>query len=91
LPTPSAVRITGTSIGGEIMLVSETMRTAEPGTMQTHNVVATLPGQAGYSPLWDVRPYDNAAFDMVMDLASAQAAPSFGMAALVNCPVVSVQ
>ena len=63
----------------------------EAGTMQTHNVVATLPGQTGYSPLWDVRPYDNEAFDMVMDLESAQAAPNFGMAALVNCPVVSVQ
>jgi hypothetical protein len=63
----------------------------ESGTMQTHNVIATLPGQTGYSPLWDVRPYDNASFDMVMDLATAQAAPSFGMAALVNCPVVSVQ
>ncbi|MGA2481130.1 MAG: hypothetical protein ABSG63_20495, partial [Spirochaetia bacterium] len=29
------------------------------GSMQTHNVVATLPGDEGYSPLWLVSPYDN--------------------------------
>jgi hypothetical protein len=33
-------------------------------------------------------PYDNASFDMVTDLASAMAAPGFGSAGLVNCPVV---
>lgn len=59
--------------------------------VQTHNVVATLPGDAAYSPLWSVMPYDNAEFDTVSDLASAQAASSFGMAALVNCPIVFVQ
>jgi hypothetical protein len=60
----------------------------EPGTDQTHNVTATVPGDPGYSPLWDVMPYDNASFDMVTDLASAMAAPGFGSAGLVNCPVV---
>jgi hypothetical protein len=60
----------------------------EPASVQTHNVVGTVPGDVGYSPLWEVRPYDNASFDQVMDLATAQAAPSFGAAALVNCPVV---
>lgn len=63
----------------------------EPGTEQTHNVVATLPDQTGYSPLWEVFVYDNADFDEVSDLASAQAATIFGMAAFVNCPVVFVQ
>ena len=61
---------------------------AEAGTAQTHNVVETVPGDALYSPLWDVMPYDNASFDQVTDLASAQAAPNFGLAAVVNCPIV---
>src|SRR6476620_7761226 len=33
---------------------------AEPGSEQTHNVPATLPGNARYSPLWLVAVYDNA-------------------------------
>src|SRR5579859_2966056 len=32
----------------------------EPGSMQTHNVPATLPSDAAYSPLWNVQVYDNA-------------------------------
>jgi hypothetical protein len=64
---------------------------AETGTDQTHNVVETVPGDAAYSPLWDVMPYDNASFDQVMDLATAQAATNFGLAATVNCPIVSMQ
>ena len=64
----------------------------EPGTLQTHNVVDTLPSDPGYSPLWDVDVYDNASFASVHDLASAQAAPLLGTGvALVNCPVVSVE
>jgi hypothetical protein len=62
----------------------------EPGTSQTHNVLGTLPGDVGYSPLWAVLPYDNASFGVVTDMESAQAAPSFGFAALVNCPVVEL-
>lgn len=62
----------------------------EEGTAQTHNVVATLPGDAGYSPLWEVFVYDNADFDQVSDLATAQNASIFGAAALVNCPIVFV-
>jgi hypothetical protein len=63
----------------------------EPGSDQTHNVVDTLPSDPGYSPLWDVDVYDNASFDTVHDLASAQAAPVLGTGvALVNCPIVSV-
>lgn len=63
----------------------------ETGTMQTHNVVETVPGDALYSPLWDVMPYDNAAFSMVTNLATAQAAMNFGLAATVNCPIVFMQ
>lgn len=63
----------------------------EPESAQTHNVPATLPEDAGYSPLWSVNVYDNADFDMVEDLATAQAATILGTGvALVNCPIVSV-
>ncbi len=64
----------------------------EPGTDQTHNVVDTLPSDPGYSPLWDVDVYDNASFNSVHDLASAQAAPILALGvALVNCPVVWIE
>ena len=59
---------------------------------QTHNVVATLPGDDGYSPLWVVNVYDNADFEDVMDLESANEAEVLvSGAATVNCPVVSVE
>lgn len=62
----------------------------EPGTDQTHNVVATVPGETGYSPLWAVNIYDNADFDVVTDLATAQAASILvAYAAMVNCPLVA--
>jgi len=64
----------------------------EEGTMQTHNVVQTLPADDDYSPYWDVDVYDNADFDNVFDWASASSANILGTGvALVNCPVVSVQ
>lgn len=63
---------------------------ADPGSEQTHNVVATLPSDAGYSPLWAVSPYPSAKFSAVKDLATALAAPPGGVAADVNCPVVSM-
>ncbi|MEZ4703316.1 MAG: FlgD immunoglobulin-like domain containing protein [Rhodothermales bacterium] len=64
----------------------------EEGSAQTHNVVATLPGDEGYSPLWVVNIYDNAEFDLVSDLASAEGATILAPgAALVNCPVVAVE
>ncbi len=63
----------------------------EQGNMQTHNVVASLPGQPGYSPFWDVSIYDNSDFDMVMDwMTATQANLLVSSAAMVNCPVVSV-
>ncbi|HJS42311.1 MAG TPA: hypothetical protein VJ755_02490 [Gemmatimonadales bacterium] len=64
----------------------------EPASEQTHNVVATLPSNAAYSPLWTVNVYDNAAFDVVSNLTTAQAAPLLATGAgLVNCPVVKIE
>ncbi len=64
----------------------------EEGSAQTHNVLATLPGDAAYSPLWVVNIYDNADFGSVSDLASAQSATILAPgAANVNCPVVRVE
>lgn len=63
----------------------------ETGNNQTHNVVATIPSNASYSPLWTVKVYDNAAFSGVSNLLTAQAAtllvPDAGN---VNCPVVKI-
>ena len=61
----------------------------EPGTEQAHNVLATLPADVGYSPLWQVSVYDNAGFDQVRDLATLHAAKVLAAnVANVNCPVV---
>jgi len=63
---------------------------SEDGSDQTHNVVATLPGEDSYSPLWSVNVYDNADFGSVSDLSSAIDADRLAAGtALVNCPVVS--
>lgn len=60
----------------------------ETGSAQTHNVVATMPANEGYSPLWRVQVYDNAAFDSVTNLATAQQARLLGTdVANVNCPI----
>jgi hypothetical protein len=64
---------------------------AEPNSKQTHNVPATLPGDAGYSPLWLVAVYDNADFGSVKDLATALKAKVLAAGvATVNCPIVLV-
>jgi hypothetical protein len=64
----------------------------QTGTMQTHNVPETLPGDAAYSPLWKVDVYDHSAFATVMSLATAMQAPLLvSGAALVNCPIVAKQ
>jgi len=64
----------------------------EKGTRQTHNVLATLPADAGYSPLWQVSVYDNAAFAGVHDLATLRRAKVLASnVAFVNCPVVTEQ
>ena len=63
----------------------------EPGSVQTHNVIATIPADDDYSPLWSVSVYDNADFDNVTNLATAQAANILAQGVmLVNCPVVYV-
>ena len=59
---------------------------------RAHNVTETLPSDAAYSPLWSVNVYDNADFDMVHDLVSAQSAHILDTSvAYVNCPVVKVE
>ena len=61
----------------------------EPNSEQTHNVPFTLPGDAGYSPLWLVSVYDNADFPSVRDRATALKAKVLGPGvATVNCPIV---
>lgn len=62
----------------------------ESGTAQTHNVLATLPADATYSPLWLVNVFDNADFASVSNLATVQASNVLAMGVMrVNCPVVS--
>ena len=71
-------------------------KTESPTSAQTHNVVASVPGQDGYSPLWVVHAYNNNAFASVMDTTTAVAASAspdaFGIVSPpnggVNCPVV---
>ena len=64
----------------------------DTATGRTHNVASTLPDDAAYSPLWWVSVYDNADFDNVSDLTSAQAANILATGvANVNCPVVMVE
>jgi len=64
----------------------------ESSSMQTHNVIAALPDDPGYSPLWSVQVLDNGAFGSVNDLATAQGATVLGAnAGNVNCPVVAIE
>jgi hypothetical protein len=64
----------------------------EPGSTKTHNVPATLPSSATYSPLWTVNIYDNVQFQSVTNLATAKAATVLvAGAAKVNCPIVEIQ
>ena len=64
----------------------------ETGSAQTHNVVATLPSNAAYSPLWMVDVYDNMDFGSVSNLSTATAATILATGvANVNCPIVSQQ
>jgi hypothetical protein len=64
----------------------------EPGSVQTHNVIATIPTDDDYSPLWSVSVYDNADFDNVTNLTTAEAANILAQSVmLVNCPVVYVE
>jgi hypothetical protein len=63
-----------------------------PGSMQTHNVVATLPGDMHYSPLWLVSAYNTKDFGMVMDMSSAMNAMAEpGNPPTVNCHIFSIK
>jgi len=63
----------------------------EPGSAQTHNVVATLPGNPSYSPLWVVSVFDTADWPAVHDLDSATSARILAASvATVNCPIYFV-
>ena len=43
----------------------------DPETGNTHNVVTTLPGEEGYSPLWVLQILKLAVFEEVLGVASA--------------------
>jgi hypothetical protein len=60
----------------------------EPNTLQTHNVVATVPGDKDYSPLWVRIVYDSAACASVHDLATATRAKVVPADVyFINCPI----
>jgi hypothetical protein len=63
----------------------------EGATPQTHNVVLSVPGDADYSPLWEVHVYDARAFELVHDAATALKARIVEAGKLVNCPIVTVE
>lgn len=64
----------------------------ETGSLQSHNVIATLPDNTNYSPLWSVYIYDNTDFYEVSDLESAQGSNIlFETAMYINCPVVYIE
>jgi len=60
----------------------------ESNGIQTHNVIETSPGDAAYSPLWNVFVIDNTNFDNVTNLMQAKASSPMAAGATVNCPVV---
>jgi hypothetical protein len=63
----------------------------EAGTNMTHNVLGSLPGDAGYSPLWSVFVYDNADFNAVTNFDTAVSATILGAGVMnVNCPMASI-
>jgi hypothetical protein len=67
-------------------------KTETSTSAQTHNVLTAIPSNAGYSPLWVVKVYDNTAFNNVTNLTTAAAAPILDPnAGAVNCPVVKIQ
>jgi hypothetical protein len=63
-------------------------KTESATSMQTHNVLATLPTDAAYSPLWSVQVIDNSKFSAVSNLTTATNQTSTPAGATVNCPVV---
>jgi len=64
----------------------------EPGSVQTHNVIATIPSDDDYSPLWSVFVYNNTDFELVKDLNSVEASDILMENVMyVNCPVVYIE
>ncbi|PDS23784.1 hypothetical protein [Flavobacterium branchiophilum] len=63
-------------------------KTETANSNQTHNVLATIPSDASYSPLWSVRVIDNVNFNAVTNLATATGFTSTPAGATVNCPIV---
>ena len=64
----------------------------EPNSMQTHNIVASVPGDKNYSPLWLRVVYDSAAWSKVHDLETAQNAKVIpAETLLINCPIVRIE
>ena len=64
----------------------------DPNSTQTHNVVATMPGDKAYSPLWLRVIYDSAACASVHNLETALQAKKVAANVLfINCPMVSVK
>ncbi|MGB6767119.1 MAG: hypothetical protein WBE50_03355, partial [Methyloceanibacter sp.] len=64
----------------------------DPNSTQTHNVVATVPGNKAYSPLWLRVVYDSAACASVHNLDTALKAKVVpAKVLLVNCPIVSIR
>lgn len=58
---------------------------------QSHNVMASLPADADYSPIWAVYVYDNSYFNSATNLAAMTSAPIMMQNAMyVNCPIVDV-
>ena len=61
----------------------------EADGVQTHNVVELVPGQQGYTSLWDHYTIKNADFDSITNAQTASAKGTHVVPAfLVNCPVV---
>jgi len=64
----------------------------DPNSKQTHNVVATVPGDKAYSPLWLRIVYDSAACASVHNLDTALKAKVVPAKVLmVNCPIVLIE
>jgi hypothetical protein len=64
----------------------------DPNSKQTHNVIATAPGDRAYSPLWLRVVYDSAACGSVHNLETALKAKKVpANVLLINCPVVSIE
>lgn len=67
---------------------SSGFKTETVNVIQTHNVLATIPSDAGYSPLWDVQVINNTNFNAVTNLTTATSFASTAAGATVNCPIV---